>query len=369
MSKRIMLAGGGTGGHIYPLIAVAEEILKVDQTVELEFIGTGQILRDEAGKLGIPFKNVLSSKWRRYFSLKNIIDIIKFPIGFIQSLFLVWKYMPDAIFAKGGYASLLPALAGKILMIPIVVHETDSIPGKTNIFLSKLARKTFVGFASSIQYFSTKYIETVGNPMRLGILNGGDRNIAAGVFNLKPDRPTILITGAGQGAKVINDILVLSLSELVKEFQIIHQTGPKNFEEIKRQVEQIEKEGGSGYGSIITENYRVYPIFDLQQMASAYSLCDVIISRSGSQVFETAAVAKPTVLIPLKNSGNNHQLANALEMAKFGAIVIEEDNLTPHLFINEIKMAYNNRTEISQKIRGFARTDAAQVIAGQILEF
>jgi UDP-N-acetylglucosamine--N-acetylmuramyl-(pentapeptide) pyrophosphoryl-undecaprenol N-acetylglucosamine transferase len=368
-----MLTGGGTGGHIYPLIAVAEEIQKQagqnGKTVDLEFVGSGDILRVEAKKIGVKFKNVLSPKWRRYFSVLNFVDILKFPFAFIQSFFVVWFFMPDVIFAKGGYAAFLPSLAGRLMAIPLVVHETDSIPGKSNKILSKLAKKTFVGLESSKKYFSTKNIETVGNPVRAGILEGGNKAAASLVFELKPEKPTILITGASQGAKVINDILLLSLVELVKEFQVIHQTGPKNFEAIKKQVEEIEKEGKDTYGTLIAANYRVYPAFDLGQMASAYSACDVIVSRSGSQIFETAAVGKPTVLIPLKISGNAHQLANAREFEKFGAIVIEEDNITPHLFINEIRTAFNNRIELSGKIRGFARLDAAQIIASQLLSF
>jgi len=372
MINRVMLIGGGTGGHIYPLIAVAEEIQKktagINMAVELEFIGTGDILKEEAGKLGIKFRNVLSPKWRRYFSLNNLVDILKFPIGFFQSLFLVWRFMPDAVFAKGGYAAFLPSIAARLMAIPLVVHETDSIPGATNRFLSMLAKKTFVAMESSQKYFRTKNIEAIGNPIRAEIFSGGDKMAGSTVFNLNPDKPTILITGASQGAQKINDILLLSLVELVKEFQIIHQTGPKNFEEVKKQVEKIEKEGETTYGALISQNYRIFPIFDLSRMAAAYSACDMIVSRSGSQIFETAAVGKPTVLIPLKNSGNNHQLANAREIEKFGALVIDENNLTPHIFINEIKMAFNRRAELSEKIRGFARTDAAEIIASHLLQ-
>jgi UDP-N-acetylglucosamine--N-acetylmuramyl-(pentapeptide) pyrophosphoryl-undecaprenol N-acetylglucosamine transferase len=373
MATRIMLAAGGTGGHIYPLLAVAEEISKIAGqegiSVELEFIGTGDILNDEAGKLGVKFKNVISPKWRRYFSLMNFVDILKFPLGFFQSLFFVWQFMPDIIFAKGGYASFLPSITAKLMMIPLVIHESDAIPGSTNVFLSKLAKKTYIAIESSSKYFSSKNIEVVGNPIRSALLNGGDKGSALSIFGLDPAKPTILVTGASQGAKKINDLLLLSIAELTKSFQIIHQTGSKNYEEIKKQVEQIIKDGKDSYGAQISSNYRAYPVFDLGQMAAAYAACDVIVSRSGSQIFETAAVGKPAVLIPLKNSGNNHQLANAREIAKYGAIVIEEDNLSPHLFINEIMSAYNNRAELSEKIRGFAKIDAASKIATQILQF
>lgn len=369
---RILLVGGGTGGHIYPLVAVAQELknqaAQAGTDLKLQFIGDNGLLRQLAQEQGTKFRAVLSSKWRRYFSFLNLLDALKFPLGFFQALFCVWLFMPDVIFAKGGYASFLPALAGKIFAIPIVIHESDSIPGRVNTFLGKMARKIFLSFEFSKQFFNGTKCETVGNPIRKDLFAGPDKKTALAAFGLNPDKPAVLIIGGSQGSKAINDVLALAVVELARKFQIIHQSGAKNFEEVSKQILDVIKEGKTLYGQDIERNYRVYPTLDLAQLALAYSASDVVVSRAGSQIFEIAALGKPAIVIPLKGSAADHQLSNAREFAKFGATVIEEANLTPHILINEIEKAFENRTELSQKIKQFARPDAASLIARKLME-
>lgn len=372
MAYRIMLTGGGSGGHVYPLIAVAEELqrqaMQKGLDLELRFLGADGLMKDVATSIGIKFQAVISPKWRRYNSVQNFIDILKAPIGLFQTLFYVWRYMPDLIFSKGGYDSFLPALAGRIFRIPIVIHESDVIPGKANRWVEKWAKKVFVSFDAAKSYFKQEKTELVGNPMRSGLLNFIDRSVAVAAFGLDPSKPVVLITGASQGSQVINEALLLSLVELTKKFQVIHQCGFQNYEQVNAQILKIVDEGEGTYGKIITDGYRLYPILDLQQMMMAYSAADIIVSRAGAgSIFEIAAVGKPAVVIPLKSSASNHQLANAREFAKYGAIVIEEDNLTSHILINEITNAYDGRIALSQKIKGFAKPNAAQLIAQQLL--
>lgn len=363
MAYKVLLVGGGTGGHIYPLIAVAEEL----KDSEIKFLGSGDLLKQAASEAGFKAILILSSKWRRYFSFQNFVDIFKFPAGFFQALYNVWRFMPDVIFAKGGYASFLPALAGKIFGIPLVIHESDSIPGKVNVLLGKWARKVFLSFESSKKYFSEDKCEVVGNPIRRGLLAGGDKSAALSAFSLDPAKPAVFITGASQGAQKINEVLALALVELTKDFQVIHQSGPKNYDEMNRQTTSVIKEGKDVFGPQIQSNYRLYPLLDINQMAMAYAASDVVVSRASSQVFEIAAVGKPAIVVPLKNSAADHQLSNAREFAKFGATVIEEDNLTPHILINEIQKTFENRTELSQKIKQFSKPDAANKIAQFLL--
>jgi UDP-N-acetylglucosamine--N-acetylmuramyl-(pentapeptide) pyrophosphoryl-undecaprenol N-acetylglucosamine transferase len=371
MSYKILLTGGGTGGHVYPLVAVAEE-LKAQASqkgidLELMFLGEGELLKNLAGELGIKFRSVLSPKWRRYASIENLIDIFKAPIGFLQSLFYVWKFMPDVIFSKGGFASFLPSFTGKLLFIPLVIHESDAIPGKANSWLGKMADQVFVAMDGAQKYFKEGKTIWVGNPIRRGILSVVDKTAALAAFGLDSSRPVVLITGASNGAKVINDILLSTLVELTKNYQIIHQCGDKNYDEVNKQILSIVKEGEASYGQTITKDYRLYPLLDIQQMAWAYSAADVVVSRSGGTVFEIAALGKPAILIPWKDSASNHQLANARDLAKFGAIVIEEDNLTPHIFLREINEAYTNREALSVKIKEFAKPDAGAIIAVSLL--
>lgn len=371
MAYKVLLVGGGTGGHIYPLVAVAEELKNLSAMsggeIELKFMGSGDLLKQAASEAGFETALILSSKWRRYFSFQNFIDVLKFPVGFLQALFQVWLFMPDVIFAKGGYASFLPALAGKIFAVPLVVHESDSIPGKVSVFLGKWARKVFLSFESSKKYFNENKCEVVGNPIRKGLLEGGDKSAALSAFSFNPAKPAVLVTGASQGAQKINEVLALALVELTKNFQVIHQSGPKNYDEMNKQVTSVIKEGKDIFGSQIQSNYRLYPLLDPNQLALAYTASDVVVSRASSQVFEIAAVGKPAIVVPLKNSAADHQSSNAREFAKFGVTVIEEDNLTPHILINEIQKAFENRAELSQKIKQFSKPDAANKIAQFLL--
>lgn len=375
-----MLAGGGTGGHIYPLVAVADEIRRQPRQnlegaeVEIQFIGDsakskeGDIFNDEAKRLGIKFRRIMSPKWRRYFSFENLLDIFKFPIGLAQSLFYVWLFMPDVMFAKGGYASFLPALAARIFMIPLAIHESDAVPGKTTLFLSRLSQKVFLSLEAAKKYFKPNITEVVGNPIRSLVLNQLNQAESRKAFSLDPTKPTLLIIGASQGSKIINNTIILGVVELVKKFQVIHQTGPNNFKEISQQLEKVILEGKDNYGQELQKNYRIFPILNANQMSLAYSAADVVVSRAGSSIFEIAAAGKPAILIPLKISASNHQLANARELAKFGAEVIEEDNLTPHILLNEIEKTYEKRAELSEKIKGFSHPDAAEIIAKYLIK-
>jgi UDP-N-acetylglucosamine--N-acetylmuramyl-(pentapeptide) pyrophosphoryl-undecaprenol N-acetylglucosamine transferase len=371
VAYRILLVGGGTGGHVYPLVAVAEELKNLSaqrgDEIELRFMGEGRFLKEEAERLGLKCNVIFSPKWRRYFSFQNFLDIFKFPLGLFQTIFHVWLFMPDIIFAKGGYASFLPVLIGKIFMIPIVIHESDSIPGKTNTILGKLARRIFLSFQKSRNYFDGGKCEVVGNPIRRGLLAAVDKTAALSAFNLNPTKPTVLVTGASQGAQKINESIIVALVELIKKFQVIHQCGQKNYDEMNKQITSIIKEGEHSYGPQIQENYRLYPFLNLEQLTLAYAAADVVVCRASSQVFEIAAVGKPVIVIPLENAANNHQLSNALEFAKFGATVIEEVNLTPHILINEIDKAFENRAELSKKIKQLSRPDAASKIAQYLL--
>ncbi len=369
---KILLTGSGSGGHVYPLIAVAEELQKQatqnGADLDLRFIGDDGFFKDATAVAGLKFIKIVSPKWRRYLSLQNFIDIFKTPIGFLQAFFHVWRFMPDVVFSKGGYDSFLPALIARLFAIPIVIHESDVIPGKANRWVGKWAKKIFLAFDGAKNYFKQDRTELVGNPMRAGITKIIDKAVALTAFNLNSAKPTVLITGASQGAQVINEVILLSLVELTKKFQVIHQCGPKNYDSINVQILNIVKEGEKTYGKTVAENYRLYPSFNLEQMSLAYSAADIIVGRSGAgTIFEIAAVGKPAIIIPLKGAASDHQLANAREFAKFGAILIEQDNLTSHIMINEIETAYENRVELSQKIKQFARPDAAQIIARELL--
>ncbi|OGN02361.1 MAG: hypothetical protein A2655_01350 [Candidatus Yanofskybacteria bacterium RIFCSPHIGHO2_01_FULL_43_42] len=366
---RILLVGGGSGGHVYPVIAIAN-VLKERGDAKLLLLGDDKFMRPAAEENGLQFRPVMSGKLRRYFSLLIFLDIFKFPIGLFQSLWHIFWFMPDVVFAKGGYVSVLPALVAKLYLIPLYIHESDSVPGLANKFLGRLANKIFISFQISAAYFDKSKTVLTGNPVRRDLLTG-DRNEAAKLFSLSPDKKTVFVYGGSQGAQKINDIVLESLVMMVgKDLQMIHQCGSGQYETVKKLVDKFVKEGEGGYGDAITQHYRLEPFLDLGKVRAAYALADVIVSRAGaSNIFEIAAVGKPAIIIPITASSGNHQLNNAMAFNKHGAVMIEEENLTPHIVLSQIEylLKPENYEAVSQKIKSFATPDATDKIAEAIL--
>lgn len=369
MSYRVLFLGGGSGGHVFPLIAVANALKEKSQQagipLELMVLGEGAFMEKAATEARLKFQPVLAGKLRRYFSPLTILDIFKIPVGFFQALWHIFWFMPDVVFAKGGYASLPGALVAKLYFIPLFVHESDSIPGLVNRILGKLAKTVFISFNSSEKYFKSGNTVLTGNPVRKELMSG-DR--AAGIqnFGLNPALKTILVLGGSQGAQKINQIILDSLVMLVKDFQILHQCGESQYLAVKKEIEKLTKEGEGEYADFLKNNYKVYPFFSEQEMAMAYAASDIIISRAGAgSLFEIATLGKPVIIIPITNSSSDHQMANALEFAKFGGVIIEEENLTPHIIISQINslLEPEKYNSVSEKLKTFATPDAAQKIA------
>lgn len=362
---RVLLLGGGSGGHVFPLIAVADALKEraVQSGIDLELMvmGEGDFLRNACAERDLPFKPVMAAKVRRYFSLLNFLDILKIPIGLLQSLWQIFLFMPDVVFSKGGYASLPGAFVSWLYFIPIYIHESDSVPGLANKIIGGMAKAVFISFASAEKYFKAGKAFLVGNPVRKDILSA-DRTQSAQLFGLSQDKRTVLVLGGSQGAQRINKIIIDSLVMMASKFQIIHQCGQGQYDAVKADVDRLIKEGQSHYAEAIQNNYKLFPFFDSKQMAAAYAACDLIISRAGAgSIFEIALLGKPAILIPITNSGGDHQLQNALEFSKYGAAYIEEENLTPNLLINQIESLLEpaNYDAVSQKIKTFASPDAA----------
>lgn len=373
MAYRILLTGGGSGGHVFPLIAVAnalkEKAQQNGQELELLILGEGQFMEKAAVENGIPFKRILAGKLRRYFSPLAVLDILKTPIGFFQSLWHVFWFMPDIVFAKGGYASVLPAIIGRLFFIPLFIHESDSIPGLANRILGKLAKTVFISFQSAEKYFKAGKTVLAGNPFRKELI-GQNKENALNFFKLKSDKKTILVLGGSQGAQRINDIILQSLVMLAKNFQLIHQCGETQYNSVKNEAEKLIKEGEGEYAEDLKANYRYFPFLEAEQLSMAYAAADILISRAGAgSIFEIAAFGKPVVLIPITGSSADHQLVNAREFSKFGAVVLEEQNLTSHILINQIESLLNeeNYAKISANIKNFAKPDAADKIASTLV--
>lgn len=371
MSYRVLLVGGGSGGHVYPMMAVADALKSQAQQkniqLELMVLGEGAFAKKAAQERGLKYRSIAAGKYRRYFSLLNILDIFKLPVALVQSFWHLFWFMPDAVFAKGGAASVFPGLVARLYFIPLYLHESDSVPGAANAFLGRMARMVFLSFANAQQYFKTGVV--VGNPVRKELLTG-DRAAGLADFQLKDGLKTILVIGGSQGAKQINDLILNALVLMVKDYQVIHQCGEEQYKSVSAEVARFIKEGEGAYGPSITENYRLYPFLDSQKSASAYAAADIVISRAGAgSLFEIALAGKPVIVIPLAGSAGNHQSLNALEFAKFGGVVLEGANATTNILLSQIQMLLGPEryASVSQQIRGFAKPDAADKIAEAIL--
>lgn len=374
MAFRILLVGGGSGGHVYPLMAVAQALRKkaqaLDKKVDFLAIGEGGFLERAAKEQDIRYKYIVAGKLRRYISPLIVLDLIKIPVGFLQALWQLFWYMPEVVFSKGGYDTVAPILVAKLYGIPVYIHESDSVPGLANTFVSRFAKKVFISFQSAAQFFSVTKTVLVGNPIRSEVLNG-EPAAAMSFFKLDPQKKTVLIIGGSQGAKQINEVVLASLVVMVKEFQIIHQCGDTQIQSVQAEVDRITKEGEDSYANDIKANYRVYPFFSTPELAMAYAAADLIVSRAGSgSIFEIAAVAKPAVLIPLESAAKNHQVINAAETAsKTGCVVVEGANMTTNVLLSQIHnlMEPAIYTEVSGRLKAFAKLDAADKIAEAIL--
>lgn len=368
---KILFTGGGTGGHIYPIIAVARSLKvlaqKNDIAIEIMFAGPAdfnlEILREE----GIRTYRVPSGKLRRYFSWRLPWDLAKAFIGFCYSLLLVWFLMPDIIFAKGGYGSLAVALVGRFYAIPLMIHDSDTRPGLASRILGKIASRIAISFPPALEYFSSHKTAFVGNPIRDRILTG-DANRAKARFTLKGERPLILFLEGSQGSQRLNELVGKTLKELLNKYEVIHQCGTLNIEAFSKELEEIY-----GIKVLKEQYYHLKGYLDEEEEADAFAVSNLIITRAGAgSIYEIAAVRKPSILVPLPESAFDHQRQNAFFYARTGAaLVIEEANLTPHILLNEIKGILENEgkvSEMSKAAKEFAKPDAARKIAEGLLE-
>jgi len=375
---KILFTGGGTAGHIFPLVAITREIRRIypktTQRLPLEFYYFGP--KDDFSLIMLSqedfiIKTIISGKIRRYFSFKNFVDILfKIPLGAIQSFFLLLTIRPDIVFSKGGSGSIAVTFSARLLRIPVFLHESDVVPGLSNQTTAKWAKKIFTSFPKT-EYFNPEKTTLVGNPIRTEILEG-DKETAVEMFNLTLSKPILLIMGGSQGAETINDFVLRILNNLLKDYEIIHVTGTQNINAVKAEAQVVIEKDLDRY-------YHPIGFLNEEKIKHAFKAADLIISRSGSgSIFEIAAAGKPSILIPLPSAAADHQSKNAYAYAENGAsMVIEQENLTPNFFMENIHLLFlQNSPEGSPKLKemeqaalAFAKPLAARAIAREILEF
>ncbi|MEI8096504.1 MAG: undecaprenyldiphospho-muramoylpentapeptide beta-N-acetylglucosaminyltransferase [Candidatus Moraniibacteriota bacterium] len=364
--KRIVLTGGISGGHTFPLIAVARSLRKkFPEGVEFLFIGSrGSFESDAMGQEEIRTKYVLTGKWRRYFSFQNFIDPFRVPIGFVQALWHLLFFMPDAIFSKGGSASVPVVLAAWVYRIPVLIHDSDAVAGQANRFLARFATRIAVAYPSAHNFFPADKTVLTGNPIREEILLG-DMGRFAKEFGLTLDKSIIFVLGGSQGAQVLNEAILRVLPNLLeKNIQVVHQTGAKNYESIIASVE--------AYGLKVGESGYVPKAFlSATELADILSVATIVISRAGAgSIAEIAATKKASILVPLEGAANDEQRMNAYDVAELGgALILEEANLGEHILLEKIEVLLSDaelRKSMGEKIAPFYHADAADAIASGI---
>ncbi len=335
-----------TGGHLTPAMSIINELrrrgydsfiwvgrrktMKKDKNDSAEY----NVIKND---LEIPFIDITTGKVIKFNSLKtlieSIINIIKIPIGFIQSIFLLIKTKPKIIISFGGYIAVPIVLAGWFLDIPSVTHEQTIIVGKANKFISKFSKKIFISWEESKKYFTENKVILTGNPVRKEVLISETNN-----YNLNMKLKTIYVTGGNQGSHIINQNIKSIIKKLLEKYNVIHQTGittvTKDFEECDR----IEKSlTGKTKGNYIVKGH----VFGIE-IGEIFNKADIIISRAGANTMtEIFALGKPAILIPISWSLNNEQFENAKKIEKIGlGKIIEEKDLKPKILKKYIDKAF-----------------------------
>lgn len=358
---RIALTGGGTGGHVFPLSAVADALARLGgDAVAFHYYGPKSDWNAALTARGIPVTQLAGSKLRRYFSFQNVIDVPKFFWSLFRALISLYFWMPDAVFSKGGPGALAVVLAAAWYRIPVVVHESDAIPGLTNRISAKFAKKVCIAFRNAAEYFPERKLIFAGNPVRESILTLRlERSGAKSRLGLDMETPLLLVLGGSQGARALNEFVERTLPMLTPTMQILHQTGKGNASSV------TGVPGGNA-------RYRAQEFLNEEEMAAALRAADLVLSRAGgSAIYECAAVGTPAILVPLPQGANDHQRANAREYAEAGAaIVLEENNLTPNLASGEIRKLLADevrRKEMGERAKAFFKPDAAETVARAVI--
>lgn len=365
---RIALVGSGTGGHFYPLIAVAEALRERDvahgTSTELFFIGPDPYNKNALDSLHINFVRCPAGKRRVYWSPRNMLDLFTTLYGiFVAFGKLLWLY-PDAVMSKGGYTSVPVVIAAWLLRIPIVLHESDAVAGRANVFAGRLARYIGIAHDDAAAFFPGDKVALIGMPVRRSFFTvANDPFTTLGVPN---DRPLIFVTGGSLGAKRINDLVLNALDELLPLYTILHQTGPTHEQAVREAADALISDPS------LKERYFVYGQLSGDQMSAAQSAAALIVSRAGSgSIFEIALKGKPSILIPIPEDVSRDQRTNAYAYAKSGAAtVIEEHNLTDDILASEINNILAQRDlyqSMEAAARNFTRTDAADTLADALL--
>lgn len=353
---RVIISGGGTGGHIFPAIAIANALKNIDPDIEILFVGAkGKMEMEKVPAAGYRIIGLTVAGLQRKLTAKNLLFPFKLIAGMIQARKVVKEFKPDVAVGVGGYASGPVLRVASNAGVPCLLQEQNSFPGITNKILAKKSKRICVAYPGMERFFPAGKIVMTGNPVRQDIMSKVERSEAVKHFGLDGSKKTILVIGGSLGARSVNDGILAGVKYLGDNVQLLWQTGKFYFEEMK-----------SGAGSV--ENVKIQPF--IKRMDMAYTVADVVISRAGAlSVSELAVAGKPVIFIPSPNVAEDHQTKNANVMVDDNAALLVKDDDRDILIEKAMDLLNDNEimSRLSENILKHARPNAAEKIAQEVL--
>lgn len=359
---KAIIAGGGTGGHLFPAIALAEELRSRTTDLPLLFVGAeGGVEASLLTRRGWDFEGIRASGLQGKRFLSRLRSLMLIPSGLIRSLLILRRFRPDVVVGFGGYASGAVVLSAVLARVPTVIHEQNALPGLANRWLGKIVDCVAVAFEGASEFFPKSKVRVTGNPVRAELF-GVSRAEAVARLNLYPDRLTTLIFGGSQGAHRLNLAVMEALSMLADEreqIQFIHATGPRDLTVVRQGYE------AGGYRAAVE------PFFEA--MAAAYAAADLCVCRAGAgTVVELCALGKPSVLVPFPFSANDHQRHNAeAVVASGGARMVPDRELSGTVVAEIIRTCLRDREGLAvmaRSAKALAKPDAASRLADLVTQ-
>lgn len=357
----VLIAAGGTGGHVYPAIAIADALREAYAGVEILFVGTRNHMEWHAvPEAGYDIVNVWISGFHRRWTLKNLMLPVKLSVSIIQSFGIIGEFKPDVVISCGGYVAGPVGWVAAKRGVPLVIQEQNSFPGVTNRLLGKHAETVFTAFEEAARFFPEGKTILAGNPTRTD-LTQADPSQAYSAFRFSPEKPVLLVLGGSGGARAINEAMAAQIDRLhnAMGLQIIWQCGDKYYDEFRNRVHSRD-----------LENLRLRDF--ITNMDEAYAAADLVVSRAGAlSCAELALTGKPSILVPSPHVAGDHQTKNARAMVEEGAAELIKDVDLKETLAGLVKELIENRERLramQQAALKLSRPDAASRIAHEILQ-
>ncbi len=359
MKKKIIIAGGGTGGHIFPALAIANALKKKEPDMEILFVGAnGKMEMEKIPEAGYPIKGIDIAGYNRSSLIKNFSLPFKLVKSFMQVRNIFNIFQPQAAIGVGGYSTFPVLRYAQSKGLPTFIHESNSHAGKSNILLGKQATRIFTASDEMEKFFPPGKIIYTGNPVRKNVVaNQLTREEGISFFGLDPARITVFVTGGSLGAKSVNEAINAGIPVFVKNgVQLIWQTG-----------KSLSREA-AGHSA---ESRLIWTSEFISKMEYAYAAADIIVSRSGSVLYELCAIKKPVIFVPFPHAAEDHQTKNAENLVKKNAALMIPDNEVANRLVPEIMQLVKNKPlqdMLKENIGRLAITDADEKIANEILK-